>query len=167
MILMFKIWKRFNGDGIKIKVIEKKQARNLCLHKFGIQQIFEKLRELRSISNTSAVTDLPTAVATLPGKMTRFFYTAQRCSDSEDEDVIAASVSSRPPQKFDFQDGVCLIKVFHSLIKNKTAGKKDIEKIVKVNNDAMILVEKHSLTTVQNQIKYEIRMRKKLQPPET
>ena len=102
----------------------------------------------------------PSAVETLPEKIDGFLPVVEKFGGSHSDDLFSSSISSRPPRKFSIDDGVLVLKVFHSLIANRTSGVGEMKRIMEVDPNAKKLVNKYSVFTVQNRNKYEIRMQK-------
>ena len=75
--------------------------------------------------------------------------------------AISESLFSRPPRAFSIVDGQRLIDAFQTMINNRTSSTAVMKKIMAEDENARDLVEKYTLSTVHNRIKYEIRNRKK------
>ena len=122
------------------------------------KDFFTKIRQIQAIASRNTKGDLPAEVETYAQKMSRFLSNEE---PGHSGDMFTSSTSSHGPRKMNVTDCACLCEGFGGLIEKRTSAVNAMNKVIETNPKAKYLVERYSLPTVQNRIKYEIRARKK------
>ena len=130
------------------------------IYEIQTKDLFSKICQMQSIASRNTKGDLPAQVETYAHKMSRFLLNEEPGS-GHSGDMFTSSTSSHGRRKINVTDSTCLCKVFCGLIEKRTSAVSEINKVIETNPKAKYLVERYSLPTVQNRIKYEIRARKK------